>query len=169
MAYIDYEYYKNLTGENSVSELDFNRLVFDACRKIDVMTTGADSVKKLKVAFPTEEESIETVKRCVVAVVDIMDQIEKAEENAKNAGGYVTREDGSLQGKVVSSVSAGSETIHYAVGNSTGSSTLIDKALSDKTLQDKLFRDTISEYLSGVTDANGVNLLYMGRYPYRVR
>ena len=62
---------------------------------------------------------------------------------------------------MISSVSAGNESISYSVGNAT----MIDKALSDPTVKEKLFRDTIREGLSGVTDANGVNLLYMGVYP----
>ena len=43
---------------------------------------------------------------------------------------------------------------------------MISKALVDFAVKEKLFRDTIREYLSGVSDANGVNLLYMGVYPY---
>jgi hypothetical protein len=46
-----------------------------------------------------------------------------------------------------------------------GNATMIDKALSDPAVKEKLFRDTIREGLSGVADANGVNLLYMGVYP----
>lgn len=168
MAYVDYEYYKTLYGDKAIPEADFNRLSFDACRKIDIATTGIDNIKKLKVAFPTDEDDAEAVKRCIVAIIDIMHQIAQAEETAKKAGGYSIREDGSLQGKVVTSVTAGRETIQYAVGSNSGSATLIDKALADKALQKKLYNDTITEYLSGITDANGVNLLYLGRYPYKV-
>ena len=51
MAYIDYEYYKSLFGEKTIPEADFNRLVWDSCKKIDNATTGVDNVKKLKMLF----------------------------------------------------------------------------------------------------------------------
>ena len=62
MAYIDYEYYKNLFGEKAIPEQDFNRLVWDSCKKIDNATTGVDNVKKLKIAFPKDEDDAEAVK-----------------------------------------------------------------------------------------------------------
>lgn len=169
MAYIDYEYYKSLYGDKAISEADFNRLSWDACRKLDIATTGIDNIKKLKVAFPEDEDDAEAVKRCVCKLIEIAAQIEQAEETVRNAQGYVTREDGSLQGKVVSSVSAGNESISYSVsGGSSGASTLIDAVLTDKSAQDQFCGDTIRDYLSGIADANGVNLLFMGRYPYRL-
>ena len=72
-------------------------------------------------------------------------------------------ESGALRGKVVSSVSSGSESISYTAKAESGS-TLIDAVLSDQEAQDKLYRDTVKEYLSFVGDANGVNLLYSGPY-----
>ena len=33
--------------------------------------------------------------------------------------------------------------------------------------REALYSDTVRDYLSGVADANGVHLLYMGRYPRR--
>lgn len=169
MGYVNYGYYKSLYGDKAIPEADFNRLAWNAGRKLDIATTGIDNVRKLAVAFPTNDYSAEAVKRCAVALIDTMHRIEQAEETARSAQGYITRDDGSLQGKVVSSVSAGNESISYSVsGGNSSSATLIDKALSDKTVQEQLYKDTIAEYLSGVADANGVNLLYMGRYPYRV-
>lgn len=169
MGYVDYEYYKSLYGDKAISEADFNRLSWDACRKLDIATTGIDNVKKLKVAFPEDEDDAEAVRRCVCKLIEIAAAIEQAEENARSAQGYITREDGSLQGKVVSSVSAGNESISYsASGGSSSASTLIDAVLTDKAAQEQLYIDTIRDYLSGIADANGVNLLYVGRYPYRL-
>lgn len=165
-AYIDYEYYSALYGDKAVPEADFARLSWDACRKADVATTGIDGVKKLKVAFPNDEDDAEAVKRCVCKLIEIAGAIEQSEQTARSAQGYIQREDGSLQGKVVSSVSAGNESISYSASGSSGVTTLIDAVLTDKTAQERLYRDTMSEYLSGIADANGVNLLYMGRYPY---
>lgn len=161
--YIDYEYYKSMYGEKAMQEADFNRLLFDVSRKVDIETTGIDGVKKLQVAFPEDEYSAETVKRCICKLLEIASNIEKAEEAVRNTKGYITREDGTVTYKVVSSVSAGNESISFASG-STGA-TLIDKVLADKNAQEQLYKDTIREYLSGVEDANCINLLYMGKYP----
>lgn len=166
MAYVDYEYYKSLYGEKAISEADFNRLLWDAEREIDKATSGVDGVRKLRVAFPTSDYDTEAVKRCVCALVEFLNQIETAEQNANSVGQYTERADGSLQGKVVSSVSAGNESISYAVGKSA------DTAISNatKSLQDKdvTVYAFIASRLSCVSDANGVNLLFGGRYPYVV-
>lgn len=164
MAYVDYEYYKSLYGDKAIPEADFNRLSWDACRKLDIATTGIDNVRKLQVAFPTDEYSAETVRRCACELVRIAYELEQAEERVRASQGYITREDGTVISKQVASVSAGTESISYATGGSSGGSTLIDTVLTDKVAQEQLYKDIINEYLSGVEDANGVNLLYMGRY-----
>lgn len=162
--YADYEFYKTLYGEKSVSETDFNRLSWDACKKIDAATTTVDGIKKLKIAFPTDEDDSEAVKRCLCELINILYKLEQAEERVNASQGFVQREDGTVSSKLVSSVSAGNESISYSTNN-ISAATLIDKALSDKTVQEQLYRDTIAKYLSGVTDKNGINLLYAGRYP----
>lgn len=162
--YADYEFYKTLYGEKSISETDFNRLSWDACKRIDAATTTVDGIKKLKIAFPTDEDDSEAVKRCLCELINILYKLEQAEERVNTSQGFVQREDGTVSSKLVSSVSAGNESISYSTNN-ISAATLIDKALSDKTVQEQLYRDTIAKYLSGVTDKNGINLLYAGRYP----
>lgn len=170
MGYVDYGYYKSLYGDKAIPEADFNRLSWDACRKMDIATTGVDNVKKLKVAFPIDEDDIESVKRCVCKLIEIAMTIEKAEQTARSAQGYITREDGTVINKQVASVSAGNESISYVTsGGSSSGATLIDKALADNAVRERLYRDTIAEYLSSIEDANGVNLLFMGQYPYRLK
>lgn len=165
MSYIEYKDYIRLY--KSIPITDFDRLSWEACRKIDAATTGADGVKKLKYAFPTDEDNAEAVKRCACALVNTLYQIQQAEYSAKSTVGYTETENG-LQPKVISSISAGNESVSFAVGSNLNTKTVIDKALSDKTMQNQIFNDTIHEYLSGISDANGVNLLFMGRYPYRL-
>jgi hypothetical protein len=70
-----------------------------------------------------------------------------------------------VRGKVIASVTAGNESITYSTGTN-GFATAVDAAVMDKAARDKLLSDTVREYLSGVEDANGVKLLYMGCYPY---
>lgn len=169
MGYVDYEYYKALYGEKAIPEADFNRLSWEAFRKLDMATTGIGNVRKLAVAFPVNEYDAEAVRRCACRLIEIAASIEQAEENVRNAQGYITREDGTVVNKQVSSVSAGNESISYVTtSSSSAGATLIDKVLSDKEAQERLYRDTITEYLSGVADANGVNLLFMGVYPCRL-
>lgn len=163
--YVDYEYYKTLFGEKAILEQDFNRLVWDSCKKIDNATTGVDNVKKLKIAFPTDEDDAESVKRCVCELLTIAYKIEQAEARVETSQGYITLEDGTVMSKQVASKSAGNESISYVTSGSSGTATLIDKCLADKEAQKQLYDDKIRNYLSGITDANGVNLLYMGIYP----
>lgn len=161
--YVDYEYYKKLFGEKAIPEQDFNRLVWDSCKKIDNATTGVDNVKKLKIAFPTDEDDAEAVKRCICELLTVSYKIEQAETRVEASQGYITLEDGTVMSKQVASKSAGNESISYVTSNNTG--TLIDKCLADKEAQKQLYDDKIRDYLSGVTDANGVSLLYAGIYP----
>lgn len=162
--YVDYEYYSSLYGEKAIPKADFERLSWDAEREVDKATSGVDGVRKLRVAFPTSDYDAEAVKRCVCALIEFLKQIEDAEHNANSIGQYTERADGSLQGKVVSSVSAGNESISYAVGKSTD--TAISNAIKDLQSRDMAVYQFITSRLSGVSDANGVNLLFGGRYPY---
>lgn len=158
--YIKYEEYTSLY--DPMDEKSFNRLAFDACRYIDRFTSGVDGVKKLKVAFPVDEDSSTAVKHCAAKVINILSQIQEAEKSASMGRGYIQTENG-LQGKVVSSVSAGNESVSFSSGGNQASA--IDAAVSDLSARDNLICNTIRQYLSGVQDANGVNLLYMGVYP----
>ena len=166
MAYVDYEYYKSLYGEKAISEAEFNRLLWDAEREIDKATSGVDGVRKLQVAFPTNLYDSEAVKRCVLEVIVFLSKLEIAEESVNSLYQYEKRADGALQGKVISSVSAGNESISYAVGKSAD--TAVSNALKDVQSRDMAVYQLISSRLSGIYDANGVNLLFGGKYPYRV-
>lgn len=158
MGYVDYDYYKSIYGEDSMPETDFNRLSWEACRRVDTLT-----LNKLKFAFPTNEDDAEAVRRCVCKLIEIAYQIEAASKRVSEGQGYITDDKGT-HGKAVSSVSSGSESVSYTA-KAEGGSTLIDAVLSDKAAQERLYRDTVREYLSFVPDANGVNLLYSGAYP----
>ena len=73
MGYVTYDYYKSIYGEDSMPETDFNRLSWEACDWIDNLT-----LNKLKFAFPTNEDDIEAVRRCVCKLIEIAGQIEAA-------------------------------------------------------------------------------------------
>lgn len=164
MAYIDYEYFKKIYTDDILDESAFARLLYKAERKIDLFTTGIDGYKKLREAFPTNVSDAEAVKRCVAEVLHLIFEIDNATANAMLGRGYKLRDDGSYQGNMVTSVSAGNESISYS-GGGTSTSTVLESAIANAGIRDKLFADTMSEYLSGVPDANGVNLMFLGRYP----
>lgn len=155
MAYADWTYFHSLYS--GVAEADYNRRAWDASQLMDYHTTGVDGVAKLRKHLPTDEYDLEAVKRCCCALIDLMVKVDAAEA----ASGLVARADGTVSGKIVSSVSSGSESISY----STAAVTAFDKAVADRSARDTLYSDIVRHYLSGVHDSNGVNLLYMGAYP----
>lgn len=158
--YITLEQYTQIY--DAIDDKTFNRLCFDACRVMDIHTTGIDNVKKLKLFFPSDSDAAEAVKSCAAKLINLLHQIDKAEESA--VGAYENSEMG-IRGKYIQSISAGNESISYTSGE-TGK-TAVDKAVADKSNRDRLLADTVREYLSGVADDNGVNLLYIGKYPGR--
>lgn len=164
MDYIDLTFYQKLYG--NIDATLFNRLAFDACREIDKNTTGIDGVKKLRVAFPTEPEDKEAVMRCAANLVSYFARIESAEQAAEMSRGYESTEQG-LRRKIVSRIEAGNEAISYSEASSP--ETVSDKAAASHAERGALVASVIRQYLSGVSDANGVNLLYMGPYPVRYR
>ena len=160
--YITFDDYKKFY--DPIDERLFNRLAFEACRCMDIHTTGIDGVKKLRKHFPTEEDDSQAVKNCAAKVVNLLAQVQEAEAAIAQGRGFTETANG-LQRKIISRVEAGNEAISYMESNA--GSTVIDKAVADKSVKDKLVADTIRYGLSGITDANGVNLLYMGPYPRR--
>lgn len=158
MAYITFAQYSGLYSDLT-DNAEFNRLSYDASRLMDIHTTGIDNVKKLAVAMPTNAGDAECVWHCCAHLIHVMKSIEDAENGAT---GYVTRADGTVVSKAVSSISSGTESISY----SNGASTALGAAVGDMNERNRMYGDIVKRYLSGVPDSNGVNLLYMGAYPY---
>lgn len=163
MPYSTYEQFAALYPD--VSEADYNRLAYRADRELDIHTAGIDNVRKLKAAFPEDDDSAEAIRRCEMELVSLMKQIEDAEQAATAAAAYTKRADGTYALSALASVSSGSESMSFA-SSSAAPKTTITEAASDSAAREKLYGEKIRYYLSGVTDANGVNLLYMGAYPY---
>lgn len=146
MAYITEAQYEALYG--SIETSDFTRLSYDASRFMDYMTTGIDNVKKLQTYPPTGDD----VKMCCAKLISLMQAVEAAD-------GFIVRADGTVTTKAVSSISSGSESLSFA------NSSALATAANDLDARTRLYSDTVKAYLGGLTDSNGVNLLYMGRYP----
>lgn len=163
MAYAEYSFYTSLYG-TAASENDFNRLSYDASRLMDDMTSGLDGFRKLQKAFPTEEYDAEAVRVCACKLVKALWDIEQAETAMNTTGGYSAREDGSFVSRIVKSISSGSESITYADGGNA--ETAVSAAVKSPAAKRALLTDIVKDCLTGIRDANGVNVLYMGVYPY---
>lgn len=162
--YADYTDYQNFYGMKRLQEADFMQFAIKAQKILDHYTTGVDNVKKLKIAFPTDEDSVLYVKACFCDITDMLYEISEAEKMAGLARGFESTADG-IRGKVITSRSAGNESISYSASGGTQAATEMDKAVADPDAKARMINDVVTRYLSGVTDANGVNLMYMGRYP----
>lgn len=160
--YVTLEDYNGFYSD-SIGEQDFNRLSFHASKKADALTTGVDGVKKLRVAFPTDEDDVETVKASICGVIHLMHEIESLEDSIASGQGYITREDGTLVGKTIASVSSGSESISYSA--SASGQTRASALVTDVEAREREYKTILEEGFRGVNDANGVHLMYMGFYP----
>lgn len=161
--YLSKEEYRQMYPGGEESE--FEAAAYEAERIMDIQTTGIDRVRKLQRFFPEDEYDVKAVKHCAGKLIHTILQIRKAEAAAEAARGYETTENG-IRGKVISSVSAGNESISYSTPGSSGATT-IDAAAKDRTERERLLCNIALDYLRGVDDANGISLLYMGEYPRR--
>ena len=158
--YADYDYYQNEYG-GKMSVDDFRRFGRRAERRIDSITGN-----KLQFAFPVNERDAQAVKDCICELVDFLYQIDAYNAAAMESMGTVTQEDGTVKGKVITSISSGSESIGYSASGSASTATM--EAAKDKKVADTMVYGMVRDGLSGVPDANGVNLLYAGAYPKRI-
>lgn len=136
---------------------------WQAQKSVDNATSGVDGVKKLQVAFPTDENDAEAVRRCFCAVIIALQEIDNARKAQASASGYVTTANG-IQPASVRSLSAGGESITF--GNDAESA--VSKAARSNSATKSYISGVIESYLRGAYDDNGVNLLYGGRYPCEV-
>lgn len=143
-----------------IEEKLFNRISYDAGRAIDHHTTGVDGFRKLREAFPTDPDAATAIKRCAAELIYTLLQFHEAEQSASFGRKYVETEMGA-HSRAVASASAGGESVTYSEGKKSA----IDAAAADPAARDMLIAQIARRYLTGVTDANGVNLLYMSRYP----
>ena len=160
MAYCDYEFYKSEYFGNVIQESDFPRLAERASEKIDSFTFGEmkkvneDIIWTRGCPLTLDEYTAKKVKKATCRIAEIIGDIETYEKASRDAIGYEKTEEGQ-RGKVVSSVSSGSESIHYETSANTSNS-LVGAVLTDKKAQNQLYYDTVKEYLSGT------GLLYAG-------
>ena len=156
--YADEAYYTTEYGGKMVPSADFGRLARRAGRIMDSVT-----LNKLRFAFPVEEYDVTAVKDCMCELVEFLYQIEQYNASAMQSVGVAAQSDGTVKGKVISSISSGSESVSYSVGGNIGTS-VSEAAKSEEKLMQSA-STMIRTALSGVYDANGVPMLYAG-IPY---
>ena len=157
MAYADYQFYTTTYYGDTVPESDFPKYAERASDRIDSVTFD-----RLVNGFPEEERAVTKVKKSVCAVADALYQIDQIKKASMESVGTVTREDGTVVSKAVSSVSSGSESISYSTGYSGVTESVYGQAAVDKKVENVLIYQIATEYLSGVTDKKGICLLYAG-------
>lgn len=157
MAYADYEFYTEKYYGDTVPESDFPKYAERASDRINMITFD-----RLVNGFPEEERAVTKVKKAVCAVAEALYQIDQIKKASMESVGTVTREDGTVVSKAVSSVSSGSESISFATGTSGGTESIYEQAAVDKKVESVLLYQVAMEYLSGVTDNKGICLLYAG-------
>lgn len=161
--YVSYDEYASFFGYDRLPPEAYERCALEADRIIDKYTTGIDNYRKLKNAFPTDQDDARMVKFCVSRIMDVIWQIAEVNDASRASRKQVQTENGT-HGNLISSVSSGNESISYANAASDGDS--ISRAAADVSVKAKLIDELTQGTLRGMTDANGVNLMYMGVYPH---
>lgn len=160
--YADFNYYQTEYGGKVIESADdFTHFGRKAERRMDAITGN-----KLQFAFPTKKKDKEAVKDCLCELTEFLYQLDSYQRAAMDSAGVVKQDDGMVRGKVVTSISSGSESIGYSAKSSADTSLM--EAAKDKKVADAMINSMVRDGLSGIPDANGVNLLYAGM-PYSGR
>lgn len=157
MAYADYQFYTEKYYGDTVPESDFPKYENRASDRINMITFD-----RLADGLPDDERSQTKIKKAVCALADAIYQIDQIKKASMETVGTVTREDGTVVNKSVSSVSSGSESISYVTGTSGSNTDIYSQAAMDKKVENVLLRQIATDYLAGVVDKKGICLLYAG-------
>lgn len=156
MAYADYDFYKNEYFGEAIPEESFQKFSEKASDRIDSLTYD-----RLIDGLPENKRAQTKVKKATCAVAEALYWIDKIQKSSLDSIGTITREDGTVVNRVVSSVSSGSENISYSVSE-TAQNNAYSLAAASKAAESALLYGIAVEYLSGATTDKGVNLLYAG-------
>lgn len=163
MAYTDFEFYTTTYHGNVVPEADFSRIADRASDFLDVITFD-----RLIDGLPDNDRAKTKVQKAVCAVAEKLYELELADKQALSAaaGGTSSSGSGGATSGVITSRSAGSESISYAspseMANGAKTWSAVYQAAGNPQETNKILESTARLYLTGVKDNNGVNLLYAG-------
>ena len=166
MAYTTFTFYENTYHGNVVPAEDFDRIADRASDFLDVITFD-----RLVGGLPDDERGKTKVQKAVCAVSDKLYYLELADIQALSAaaGGISSGSAGGTGGVnagVITSRSAGSESISYAspseMANGAKTWSAVYQAAGDPQETNKILESAARLYLTGVRDDKGVLLLYAG-------
>lgn len=157
MAYCNYSFYKSEYYGNVIAEHDFPRLSSRAADMLDTLTfnritCSCDDRYLYDNEIVLGEKEVAKIKKTVCRFAELFFDIESAEKTSREVSGTTDTEEGK-RGKLISSVSSGSESISYSTNLNNS---VINAILTDRKSQYRLFYDIAKEYLSGT------GLLYAG-------
>lgn len=163
MAYADYDFYTKSFFGNVVPESDFIRLAERASDFLDTLTFD-----RLTDGLPTPEKYQKRIKKAVCAVAEIYYQLDLAQKQALAAASgasAATDANGTTTG-IITSKSAGSESISYATAQQIGAAakewSAVYSAAGDTKAANRLLSDAAMPYLIGVVTDGGVPIIYAG-------
>lgn len=163
MAYTTFTFYENTYHGNVVPAGDFDRIADRASDFLDVITFD-----RLIDGLPDDERAKTKVQKAVCAVADEMYKLELADKQALSAaaGGTSSSGSGGATSGVITSRSAGSESISYAspseIANGAKTWSAVYQAVGNPQETNKILESAARLYLTGVRDDKGVLLLYAG-------
>lgn len=163
--YVESQYFYTIYPElASTNAYEHHGLMTD--RVMDTVTSGVDGVKKLRIAFPTDETDAEMVRRvwCELCYTAYMVTSQRAA--LATASQVHDLGNGVSVAGLVTSISSGGESMSFSGGANAVQSEYL-KAAQTPGGELQLMRSIAREQLAGLTDANGVNLLFGGVYPHR--
>lgn len=149
MAYADFDFYKDTFYGDVLTEDTADKWLDRASDKIDALTFN-----RLETGFPEIEAHVIKVQKAVCAVAEALYHVEQqriATAATKDAKGNVRA--------AVTSISSGRESVSYSQATNTS---VYAKAVADGAEMAALIRGIAVQYLSKVTDKNGICLLYAG-------
>lgn len=154
--YTTYEFYTTCFLGDIIPQDAFEKFCQRSCDEIDLITFD-----RLVEGLPSDERTAARVQKAVCALAELLYRLDAEDKKAEESTGVVKREDGTVIGKQITSVSSGSESVSYSVGQNTNNS-LISAVLKNSAARKKLKYDTVKQYLAGLTDDGGTLLLYAG-------
>lgn len=157
MAYADIEFYKIKYCGNVVPDEFLEKYLEKASDRIDEITFD-----RLVDGFPDNKRAQTKVKKAVCEVADYLYQIDEVKKVSMATMGTVTRADGTMTGKMVSSISSGAESISYVTGTTGGIFDIYSQAAMDEEVEKVRLQQVAKKYLAGVVDNKGVYLFYAG-------
>ena len=142
MSYVDFEYYQTKYGGSLFeNKKDFAPYERKAEKRINAITSN-------RILFYSQPESEDAwwdnIKDCTCEIAELLKNVSEYSAAVNNFG-VIANTDGTVKGKMIKSVTSGSESVSYDAGAS--SSTLVDLAKSEIALNSKCY-DIASNYLT---------------------